>query len=167
MPTRAATARSIPRKWWSTAWCTSLGSDKAAIEAAIRRTQHSASPLTVPVSVTVVDGKVQVNVPAASDAQGSAEVWLCPVTGKVQVVIKRGENGGHTLTYYNVVRRWMKLGEWNGKAASFNVPLSSLADARYSLKDIDHVAVLVQRGPASKPGLMLGATIAKLAPGSF
>jgi hypothetical protein len=144
-----------------------LGSDKSAIEAAIARTRQSASPLTLPVSVSIADGKVQVTVPAASDAQGSAEVWLCPVTGKAQVVIKRGENGGHTLTYYNVVRRWMKLGEWNGKAASFNVPLASLPDANYSLKDIDHVAVLVQRGPASKPGLMLGAAMAKLTPGSF
>jgi hypothetical protein len=144
-----------------------LGSDKAAIEGAVARTRHGASPLTVPVSVTVAEGRVQVNVPAATNAQGTAEVWLCPVTGKAQVVIKRGENNGRTLTYYNVVRRWVKLGEWTGKAESYNVPLASLPDANYSLKDIDHVAVLLQRGPASKPGLMLGAATAPVTPGNF
>ena len=42
-----------------------LGSDKAAIEQAIAQTRQSAAPLTVPVTLTVADGKVSVNVPAA------------------------------------------------------------------------------------------------------
>ncbi len=96
-----------------------LGSDKAAIEQAIAQTRNSAAPLTLPVTLAVADGKVSVNVPAASDAHASAEVWLCPITGKAQVEIGRGENRGHTLAYYNVVRRWVKLGDWNGKARNF------------------------------------------------
>ena len=65
-------------------------------------------------------------------AHGSAEVWLCPITGKAQVAIERGENRGHTITYTNVVRRWVKLGEWNGKAETFSVPVASLPDADFS-----------------------------------
>src|SRR5215831_14528164 len=61
-----------------------LGSDKAAIESAIAQTRQSAAPLTVPVTLTVADGKVSVNVPAAAGERGSAEVWLCPLTGKTQ-----------------------------------------------------------------------------------
>ena len=64
-------------------------------------------------------------------ASASAEVWLCPITGKAQVKIGRGENGGHTLTYSNVVRRWVKLGDWNGKAQTFSVPVADLADADF------------------------------------
>ncbi len=139
-----------------------LGSDKAAIEQAIAKTRQSAAPLTVPVTLTVTDGKVSVNIPAAAGEHGSAEVWLCPVTGKAQVSIERGENRGHTLTYTNVVRRWVKLGTWSGKAASFSVPVASLSDADFSLQDIDRVAVVVQSGVAAKPGVMLGAAVANL-----
>ena len=111
-----------------------LGSDKAAIEQAIAQTRQNAAPLTLPVTLIVADGKVSVNVPAADGEHGSAEVWLCPITGKAQVAIERGENRGHTLAYTNVVRRWVKLGEWNGKAETFSVPVASLPDADFSLR---------------------------------
>ena len=139
-----------------------VGSDKAAIEQAIAQTRQSAAPLTLPVTVTVANGKVSVNVPAAGSAHGSAEVWLCPITGTAKIAIERGENGGHTLAYTNVVRRWVKLGDWNGNAETFSVPLASLPDADFSLQDIDRVAVIVQSGVAAKPGLMLGAATASL-----
>ena len=86
----------------------------------------------------------------------SGEVWLCPVSKKVPVQIGRGENHGHTLTYHNVVRRWMKLGDWNGQAQTFSVPVSDIPKGDYSLKDIDQLDVVVQSGVAAKPGPMLG-----------
>jgi hypothetical protein len=137
-----------------------LGSDKAAIENAIGRTRRNAAPLALPVKLTVADGKVSVHVPAAE--RGSGEVWLCPVTGKAQVKIGRGENRGRTLSYYNVVRRWLHLGGWNGKAEDFSIPLAKIPNADFSLKDVDHVAVIVQAGAAVKPGLVLGAATAAL-----
>ena len=143
-----------------------LGSDKAAIEKAIAQTSASAAPLKVPVTIAIADGKVTVNVPAAegeqNSGQNSGEVWLCPITGKSPVAIGRGENRGRTLTYTNVVRRWVKLGDWSGKAASFSLPVSELPGAEYSLKDIDRIAVIVQSGADTKPGLMLGAATASL-----
>jgi hypothetical protein len=134
-----------------------LGSDKEAIEKAIAETDRTGSPLTLPVTMAVVNGNVTVNVAAAKNAQGSAEVWLCPISRKLPVTIERGENSGHTLTYFNVVRRWVKLGDWNGTAEKFSVPVSDLSAADYSIQDIDHLAVFVQTGAAAKPGLMLGA----------
>ena len=104
-----------------------------------------------------------VNVPAATDSHTSGEVWLCPITDKAQVAIGRGENSGHTLNYYNVVRRWVKLGDWNGQAQTFTLPLSQLPDADFSLNDVDHLAVIVQSGVAAKPGVMLGAATASTA----
>ena len=139
-----------------------LGSDKAAIENAIAQTRKNAAPLTLPVTLSVADGKVSVSVPAANDEHRSAEVWLCPITGKAQVAINRGENRGHTLAYYNVARRWVKLGDWSGKAETFSLPLAALPDADFSLQDIDRVTVVVQNGVAAKPGLMLGAATASL-----
>jgi hypothetical protein len=139
-----------------------LGSDKAAIEKAIERTRATAAPLTLPVTMTVADGKVTVAVSAAKDEHPGGEVWLCPITSATPVAIGRGENHGRTLTYHNVVRRWVKLGDWNGKAASFSMPLADLPNADYSLHDIDRLAVIVQSGVAAKPGLMLGAATVSL-----
>jgi hypothetical protein len=143
-----------------------LGSDKAAIEKAIAETRSTAAPLTVPVTIAVAEGKVTVKVPAAEgdhrNVQQNAEVWLCPITVKAPVAIGRGENSGKTLTYNNVVRRWVKLGEWNGNAASFSVPVADIPNGEYSLQDVDRLDVLVQSGGVAKPGLMLGAATTAL-----
>jgi hypothetical protein len=139
-----------------------LGSDKGAIERAVVQTARTDTPLKLPVTLAVANGKVTVNVPAAKGEHTSGEVWLCPITGQVPVQIGRGENRGRTITYTNVVRRWVKLGEWNGKPESFSLPVANLAGDGYTLKDIDRVAVLVQSGAAGKPGLMIGAASANL-----
>ncbi len=139
-----------------------LGSNKAAIEQAIAQTKRTAAPLTLPVKMAVANGKVTVSVPASEGEHHSAEVWLCPITSKTKVAIGRGENRGSTVTYTNVVRRWVKLGTWNGKAQTFSLPLADLANTDFSLKDVDRVDVVVQGGAAAKPGLMLGAATASL-----
>jgi hypothetical protein len=129
-----------------------LGSDKEAIEKAIAKTRHTAAPLALPVKVKVEGDRVTAMVPDARDERTSGEVWLCPVSDRVTVAIERGENKGKTITYHNVVRRWVKLGDWTGKAQTFSVPLKDVAGA-----GIDSFAVLVQSGVAAKPGVVLGA----------
>ena len=139
-----------------------LGSDRAAIERAITHTDRADKPLALPVSLTVNDGTVTVTVPAATDAHNSGTVWLCPVTGKVSVKIGRGENSGSRVTYTNVVRRWVKLGHWDGKARTFSYKLADLPDRKFTLADVDRLDVLVQSGGASKPGVMLGVASERL-----
>jgi hypothetical protein len=139
-----------------------LGSDRAAIEQAIAKTDRDAVSLTLPVKPTVAGGKATVVIPAVETDRGGAEVWLLPVTDSAQVKIGRGENRGHILTYTNVVRRWIKLGQWNGRTETFSMPLSEISDAKFSLQDIGHLAVIVQRGSAVRPGLILGAATADL-----
>ena len=137
-----------------------LGSDKGAIEKAIAASRAEADPLTVPVSVKVADGAVSVTLPESDKVQGHAQIWLCPVTNEIPVKIERGENSGHSLTYFDVVRRWVKLGEWTGQAQSFSMPVNDVLKGIGG--DVDRVAVLVQNQPDGKPGLMLGAAEAKL-----
>jgi hypothetical protein len=129
-----------------------LGSDKAAIERAIRKTREESAPLLLPVTIEQTGGKLTVAVPASKDEQGQAEVWLCPITRSVPVVIGRGENSGQTITYTNVVRRWIKLGDWSGKAETFSVAVKDVQSG-----GIDSAAVVVQSGVTSAPKLMLGA----------
>ena len=134
-----------------------LGSDKVAIERTIKQTRLIATPLTLAVTLSVQGDKLAVNMPAAKDGQGQGEIWLCPISKAVPVEIKRGENRGHTITYNNVVRRWVKLGEWTGKAETFTVPVASFQNG-----EIDQVAVVVQNGAASSPKLIVGAVQATL-----
>lgn len=127
-----------------------LGSDKAAIEKAIL--QERAGALQLPVQVARSGDKLTVTVAAAKDDKGQAEVWICPITRSVKVAIGRGENSGQTITYTNVVRRWIKLGDWSGKAQSFDVPVKDV-----QTDQIDSAAVVVQSGVAAAPKVMLGA----------
>ena len=87
----------------------------------------------------------------------SAEVWLCALATAVPVTIERGENRGQTVTYHNVVRRFVKLGEFAGKARTFSVPTTRLSEV-----GADAAAVLVQAGTGDSPNTILGAAVASL-----
>jgi hypothetical protein len=130
-----------------------LGSDHAAIERAITQTDHNAAIMSVPVLLSP-DGS-DLNVKIAAEKEGIAgEVWLCPLTKSVPVQIGRGENSGHTITYHDVVRRWLKLGDWTGTDLKWSIPISEIrADGS------DAAVVLVQQGTRDKPGIILGAAL--------
>jgi len=133
------------------------GSDKADIERAIGQTRKNASVLEVPLTLSVADGKLTVNAPAGKTGNERGEVWLCPVARAVSVDIGRGENKGRSITYHNVVRRWIKLGDWQGTAATWSVPISD-----FKTNGIDQVAVVVQAGAATAPGPMFAAAMTPL-----
>jgi hypothetical protein len=132
-----------------------IGSDKTAIERAIAQSRKQSDPLALAVSASLAGDKLTVSVPAR-DNHSPGEIWLCPITTSVPVKIGRGENRGHTVTYTNVVRRWTKLGDWNGKAQTFSVPVKE-----FQTGEIDSVAVMVQSGGASAPKVIVG--VAQLA----
>jgi hypothetical protein len=134
-----------------------LGSDRAAIEHAIVQTDRNATVMSQPVLLSVTGGNLTVQVGQAAKERLTAEVWLCPLEQAVRVAIGRGENSGRTITYHNVARRWLKLGDWTGAAATFSVPTADIvADG------IDAAAVLVQEGTSEKPGIIVGAALAPI-----
>jgi hypothetical protein len=135
-----------------------LGSDKTAIEHAIKQSRKNAVTLSLPVTLAIADGRVSVSAPdGAPPPRGSVEVWLCALSKAVTVSIARGENKGRAITYHNVLRRWVKLGDWTGKANAWSLPLQGLAG-----DGIDSAAVLVQGGTVEKPRALLGAALAEL-----
>jgi hypothetical protein len=133
------------------------GSDKAAIERAIAQTRQHAGTVAVPVTLTASGDRINVMVPAARDARTSGEIWLCALARSVAVAIGRGENRGKSITYYNVVRRWVKIGDWNGAERKWSVPVSEIA-----ADGVDSVAVIIQGGEHAKPGRMIGAAVASI-----
>jgi hypothetical protein len=136
-----------------------VGSDHAAIERAIGVTRKTDGVMSVPVSMKLTGEQITVSVAASSRGPAAAhgEIWICSVSKAVPISIERGENRGHELTYYNVVRNVLKVGDWNGSAGSWTVPLENV-----SREGIDGAAVFVQDGSREKPGLMLGAAYTSL-----
>jgi hypothetical protein len=134
-----------------------LGSDKSDIEKAIALSRGLPATLSIPVTMTVADGKLTVSAPAGKAGNERGEVWLCPVSRELPVAIGRGENEGHTITYHNVVRRWIKIGEWLGVPATWTIPLKDFQTA-----GVDEVAVIVQSGTAAAPGPMYAAALTQL-----
>jgi hypothetical protein len=134
-----------------------LGSDKAAIELAIAKSRKVGAMSLSPVTLAFGDGRLNVAVPDVADGRSGAEVWLVGLVKAATVAIGRGENKGRTITYNNVVRRWIKLGDWTGKANSWSIPMQTLKG-----DGIDEAVVLVQSGTTEKPKAILGATLAAL-----
>jgi hypothetical protein len=67
-----------------------------------------------------------VTVGAGAAPAGGADVWLARyIPHTVEVAIPRGENGGHTLPYKDVVREMVLLGKWRGQAETFPVTAGS------------------------------------------
>ncbi|MCX7320373.1 MAG: DUF1223 domain-containing protein [Hyphomicrobiales bacterium] len=136
-----------------------IGSDPAKIEHAIGATKQSTSVMSVPVSVSVSGKHVNVTVAASSapSGQNRGEVWICSVSTSVPITVGRGENRGRELTYYNVVRNWLKVGDWTGSAATWTVPLENV-----SREGVDAAVVYVQDGSREQPGPMRGAAFTSL-----
>ncbi|HZR71926.1 DUF1223 domain-containing protein [Bradyrhizobium sp.] len=145
-----------------------IGSDRAGIERAIGATRKNDGVMSVPVSMKLSGGHITVSVPDASKVMSVAdsgkapaaihgEVWICSISKAIPIEIARGENHGRELTYYNVVRNLLKVGDWNGTAGNWTVPLENI-----SREGIDAAAVFVQDGSRDRPGPMLGAAYTSL-----
>jgi hypothetical protein len=134
-----------------------LGSDRSAIERAIAVTGRNAVIMSVPVLMSMGGNSLNIKVAAGKEHVGG-EVWLCPLARAIPVAIGRGENRGRTVTYHNVVRQWLKLGDFTGTDTAWTVPVSDI----YA-EDVDAAAVMVQEGSHDKPGPILGAAFAPLA----
>jgi hypothetical protein len=134
-----------------------LGSDRGEIESAVAESHRTKNALKVPIRVAIANERLTVTLPDSTGDNTAGEIWLCPASKSVAVGIGRGENRGRTITYTNVVRRWIKLGTWSGKSATFTVPLDDIKGS-----GVDEVAVLLQDGSSDHPGAMLGATLSAL-----
>ena len=132
-----------------------LGSDKEAIERAIDLSRKNGLAPSLPVTLSVGNGRLAVTVAEGGDPRNGAEVWVFGMMKAVTVAIGRGENHGKTITYHNVARRSAKLGVWTGNAETYSIATKDLGP-----EGLDMAAVMVQRGTLEKPSTVLGATMA-------
>jgi hypothetical protein len=137
-----------------------VGSDRVGIEDAIDDTTKTGSAMSVPVTMSIIDKQINVSVAASRiPTAAHGEVWICSVSKAVPISIGRGENSGREITYHNVVRNLLKVGDWNGSSGNWTVPLENISREGV---DVDAAVVYVQDGSRDKPGPMLGAAYTSL-----
>jgi len=131
-----------------------IGSDRTSIENAISTTSKEDGVMSLPVTMTQSGKQLTVSVAAANKAPLAqhGEVWICSISKAIPISIGRGENRGKEVTYHNVVRNLVKLGDWNGTSGSWTVPLASVENG-----GVDAAVAIVQDGSRDSPGPMLGA----------
>jgi hypothetical protein len=125
----------------------------------IGTTKKADGVMSVPVSMSLSGKQINVSVAASNKAPATrhGEIWICSVSKSVPISIGRGENRGKEVTYHNVVRNVLKVGDWNGSAGNWTVPLENI-----SRDGVDAAVVFVQDGSRENPGLMLGGAFTSL-----
>ena len=126
-----------------------IGSDRGAIMSAIATAEANRVP-AIPVALKKNGDKIDIVVGAGTGMR--APVFLLTVASETAVDIGRGENRGKTVSYFNAVRTWRRLGEWNGAQMLASVPLSEMTGS-----GADSVVVIVQAGSVEVPGPIRGA----------
>jgi hypothetical protein len=111
-----------------------VGSDRQRIVAAIAE-----APDGVPIEAVVAHGELVISLPDNGDHRND-DVNLVAYLAQATTQVGSGENSGRTLTEFNIVRQFLRVGVWNGKISTFRVPLNSFPS------DANRVAVLVQQG---------------------
>ena len=127
-----------------------VGSDRTQIERQIAKTSMAFAEKRVPMRFWRTSSMIVVEVASANTPPAKeATIWLAPVDEVVEVAVRRGENHGKKLKYYNVVHELMPIGVWNGKAMRIQLsaqPFLKPGNMRY--------AVLMQEGTS---GPIIGA----------
>jgi hypothetical protein len=135
-----------------------LGSERAGLGNATDATSEDGGVMSVPVSVSLSGNQINVSVAAGKTPGAShGEVWIGSISKAVPISIGRGENSGREITYHNVVRNLLKVGDWNGRPENWTVPLENVIR-----EGVDGAVVFVQHGNRDKPGPMLGAAYTSL-----
>jgi hypothetical protein len=123
-----------------------VGSDRQRIMAAIAQ---AAGGLKIAAAVE----QDQLVIALPDGERGDYDVNLAAYMPHATTKVAGGENSGRTITDFNVVRQFRRIGGWQGKASALRVPLKSFPG------DADHVAVWIQQ---ANEGPIAGAVVASL-----
>lgn len=123
-----------------------VGSDRAAVKRAIQTARAATGPRVAIRVSTTGKGNLTVDLPS-SDSKVLCDVFLIGYDPQHMTRVQRGENGGRTLTNFNVVREVTHVGFWSGQPAAIDLPKLDIGTMR-------SWAVIVQVEDA---GAILGA----------
>ena len=124
------------------------GIDRGTIEEMLTAARKRAPQRATPDLARIGEGPLTISLAAFPLAGKPADVTLAVYDPHHTTPVKRGENGGHTLDNFNVVRRFEVIARWDGAPASWTLPADRFAAG-------EGIAVLVQH---ADHGAMLGCS---------
>ncbi|MEM8877193.1 MAG: DUF1223 domain-containing protein [Pseudomonadota bacterium] len=129
-----------------------VGSDRRAVirtlDAATRETRDL-------LRVKSTDGGVTVQV---ADINEPVTLWMVVYRKQTEISVARGENGGRTLAYVNVVERMDPVDGLAGTVVAGGTDLTLPSD-RIALEKDQNCALILQKGTPQDPGPMLSAVV--------
>lgn len=127
------------------------GAIAADIDTALEQGWPRLTAAQVPVRFWIERGTVVIQTGAGPDSStySEATIWLAVIKRSAKVDIARGENGGQTVTYTNVVRELAPVGMWAGKPMQIRLARTAILRPEF-----EACAILLQ---ASDGGPIIGA----------
>jgi hypothetical protein len=125
-----------------------VGSDRADVEHALDLARRDRQE--VPVTLALEHGQAQIKLGPGSDA-AAASFLLIGFDRRHITAVKRGENGGRTLTHIDVVRGVEEIARYSGTAGAIAAPI------RWNC---DRIAVVLQ----ATDGRVLGVAVSDAEP---
>jgi hypothetical protein len=127
------------------------GTNKGSIDEMLASAQRQSPRRATPQLARVMDGPLTITLApfkfdGAQDAGKRADVVLAVYDRRHSTPVPRGENTGHTIENFNVVRRLETVATWDGSAAAWTVDPDRF-------KPGQGIAVLIQH---ADQGAMLG-----------
>jgi hypothetical protein len=119
-----------------------LGDDAAqpsAIDALLAQAARRSLKRATPDLSRDAGGNLTIKLGAYDLGDESADVMLAIYDRKLSTKIGRGENGGHTLDNFNVVRRLETVSLWSGVKATWTVPIGPLQPGQGLAVMVQHV----------------------------
>ncbi len=115
-----------------------VGSDESAVLRAI-----TASTIRKKLKLAIqrdATGQYKVVLPAGDSGKAPASVYIALFDHAHRTDVKKGENADSSLTEFNIVREWRKIGEWKGQPEEIALKLTPEFD------EYDACAIIVQDG---------------------
>ncbi|MDX2205277.1 MAG: DUF1223 domain-containing protein [Hyphomicrobiaceae bacterium] len=121
-----------------------VGSSRREIEEAIAIAQNAlrSNPVALQTELSEKDLVIAVGPATGSVKPDRARVILALVQREGRVAIKRGENANREVVYHNIVKSLRVVGDWEGTARTWRVPISELGGP-----NVQSLVVMVQLAP--------------------
>jgi len=131
-----------------------VGSDKGKILQALEQLSGNNQGMIVPINASITDETISIDIANTIHA-ADATLYMIFFNKRHDVKIKRGENGGKTLTYYNVVHDSQALGMVKANGLQTEFPITEMKKRGY-----DGCALILQKtDDDGNPSVIVGATV--------
>lgn len=128
------------------------GTDAAVINHQLEVFRAAGRGLSVPVHTRIRGDEIEISIGAG---HGKADVVAVYFRSRDDVAVRKGENKGKTITYWNSVTDVQTVGMWDGKDLQLTLPANVVSSGKN-----DGFAILLQAsGTKGEPGAILGAAI--------